>query len=260
MHGELVSSSTDSRIRSLVAVHVAFGVAAALAARMELHPSALPDILILPLIASAVCQAVLLAFWVVSSTATPPLRLGALAGGAVCIEALLASIVNGELAGIGITTLAATSLSLLMLRRFGISLVRLVDSTQPKLDGVAGMRFSIRSLMLVTAATAFLIAGAQALRAGPTGPSRVNPVLGLCFTAVALAALWAGLGQARPLVRGPVVVVLAICLGAFFAIAANAHSAGWAYITLTMLLFSTGLLASLLVIRSAGFRFLKIHS
>jgi hypothetical protein len=261
MHGELANTSDERVIRNLANVHVAIGIAAAIAARIDLPPTVgLPHILVAPLIASAMCQAVLLALWVVNSTASPFVRLGALAGGVVYVEALVANIVTGELFGIGITTLAATSLSLLVLRRLGIVLVRRVDSNRPDPDATAGLRFSIRSLMIVTAAVAILIAGAQALRAGPTGPRRVNPVLGLCFTAVGLVALWAGLGHARPFLRGPVLILLALSLGVFFAIAANAHRAGWIYVLLTMLLFSTGLLASLSLIRACGYRYGKMHT
>ncbi len=43
-------------------------------------------------------------------------------------------------------------------------------------------------------------------------------------------------------------------LGAFFAAAVHAHSAGWVYILLTMLLYSAALLGSLAVVRSCGYR------
>jgi hypothetical protein len=258
MHDELANTSARRRIRNLAIVHVAFGIIAALSARIELPaPSSLPHILIVPLIASVACQAVLFAFWAVNWNASHFLRAGALAGAAVYLEALMANIATGELFGVGIATLVATSVSLLTLRRFGIGLVRHVDSRQPDQRLAVGLQFSIRGLMLVTAVAAILIVGAQTFRAGPAGPHRVNPVLGLCFTSVGLVALWAGLGHARPLVRAPVLILLAMSLGAYFAFAANAHAAGWIYIMLTMLLFSTGLLASLLVIRTRGYHFGK---
>ena len=108
--------------------------------------------------------------------------------------------------------------------------------------------------MLVTAAVAFLVAGARALQATLPGFRLLNPVLGLCFAAAGLVALWAALGNARPLWRCPTVFVFAALLGACFAIAAGAHTAGWVYIMLIMLFYSAALLGSLLVIRSCGFR------
>jgi len=90
------------------------------------------------------------------------------------------------------------------------------------------------------------------------GPSLLrNSVFGLCFTAVGLAAVWAALADARPRWRGPVVFGLAAILGVFFAVAANAQTAGWVYILLSMLLDSAALLGSLLVVRSCGYRLVR---
>ena len=76
----------------------------------------------------------------------------------------------------------------------------------------------------------------------------------LCFVGVGLVSLWAVLGDAYPLRRGPVVFVLSPVLGVFFAFATNANSDGWTYILLIMLLYPAALLGSLLVVRSRGYR------
>jgi hypothetical protein len=111
--------------------------------------------------------------------------------------------------------------------------------------------------MLFTAAVALLSAGARALRETPHRIISLTTVWALCFVAVGLVALWAALGNARPLRRGPVVFALSPVLGVFFAFAAGAHRAGWFYIILTMLLFPAFLLGSLLVVRSCGYRIVR---
>ena len=102
-----------------------------------------------------------------------------------------------------------------------------------------------------------LCAVARALE-GYRNPFLFVPVWALCFVAVGLVSLWAMLGDASPLRRGPVVFVLSPVLGAFFAFAAGAHQAGWIYILLIMLLYPAALLASLLVVRSCGYRLLRL--
>ncbi len=79
----------------------------------------------------------------------------------------------------------------------------------------------------------------------------------MCFVTAGLVALWAALGDARPLWRGPVVFVLAPVLGIFFAVAAGADTAGCFYITLAMLLYAALLFRSLLVVRSRGYRLVR---
>ena len=119
-----------------------------------------------------------------------------------------------------------------------------------------GLRFSIRGLMIFTAAVALVCAVARALE-GSRSPFLFIPVWALCFVAVGLVSLWAVLGNAHPLRRGPVAFVLSPVLGAFFAFAANAHQAGWIYILLIMLLYPAALLGSLLVVRSCGYRLVR---
>jgi hypothetical protein len=110
--------------------------------------------------------------------------------------------------------------------------------------------------MIFTAAVAVICAGARAL-AGARSPFLFMPVWAVCFVSVGLVSLWAVLGDAHPQRRGPVVFVLSPILGACFAFAANARPEGRIYILLIMLLYPAALLASLLVVRSCGYRLVR---
>jgi hypothetical protein len=110
-------------------------------------------------------------------------------------------------------------------------------------------------MMLVTAAIAILIAGARALRELP-GPFLIlNPLFGLCWALTGLIAIWAALGNAPPISRAPAVFGASVILAVVFAFAANAHQPGWVYVISSMLVYAAVLLASMLVIRSCGYRF-----
>jgi hypothetical protein len=154
-------------------------------------------------------------------------------------------------------TVTVTTATLLVVRALGVRLTRLADPAQPARPEIEGFRFSIRGLMLVTAAVALLSAGARALQEGPASFVLLMGVWAMCFVAVGLVALWAALGLGHPLGRGAVVFLLSPGLGAFFAFAAQAHRAGRVYIVLVMLLYATVLLGSLLVVRSCGYRFVR---
>ncbi len=73
--------------------------------------------------------------------------------------------------------------------------------------------------------------------------------------AVGLISLWAALGDARPLRRGPAVFVSSLVLGAFLAVPAT--TAGRVYIHLIMVLYPTALMGSLLIVRSCGYRLVR---
>jgi hypothetical protein len=111
--------------------------------------------------------------------------------------------------------------------------------------------------MILTAAVALLCAGTKALQESPIRLLLLVLFWALCFVTVGLVSLWAALGEARQLRRSPVVFVLSPMLGAFFAFACGAHSAGWVYILLIMLLYPAALLGSLLVVRSCGYRLVR---
>jgi hypothetical protein len=210
-----------------------------------------------PLFASALCQAFLLALWSTTSRISRWWRMAGLVAGAVYLEALFPSDLRREFFGISTITITVTTVTLLVLRALGVKLTRNHDTGQPARTGTEGLRFSIRGLMLFTAVVGILSAGARALRQSPKGFVLLMVVWALCFVTVGLVGLWATLGNARPHGRGTVVSVLSPILGAFFAFAADAHAAGWTYVVLIMLLYPLLLLGSLLVVRSRGYSIVR---
>jgi hypothetical protein len=258
---------SNRRLLLLVVGNIILGVVAALLVRVDLHdpfglaalfpPSGLKDILLVPFFASVFCQALLLALWGAYSGVSPWLRMAGMVVGTVYLEALLPDRMRREFLGISTITVTVTTATLLVMRALGVRLNRQDESAQPMRAEPEGLRFSIRGLMLFTAAVALLSAGARALQDTPRRLFLQEAVLAMCFVAAGLMALWAGLGNARPPHRGAVVFALSPVLGAFFAFAVHAHKAGWAYIMLTMLLYPAVLLASLLVVRSCGYRLVR---
>jgi hypothetical protein len=248
----------DRRLQILAVAHIALGVVTHFLAHVELRlPYGLEHILMVPFVASALCQAFLLSLWGAASQANPWMRLAGLVVGAVYLEALFPADLKREFLGTSTVTIVVTTATLLLVRWLGVRLARQVEVDQSAKQEAEGLRFSIRGLMIFTAVVALLCAVARALQESPTRPFLLVLVWALCFVAVGLVSLWAVLGNADPLRRGPVVFVLSPGLGAFFAFAANAHEAGWIYILLTMLLYPAALLGSLLVVRSCGYRLVR---
>lgn len=255
--------TADRRLLKLAVGNLILGVVAALLAHIQLPdpfglaqvlpPFGLRDILLVPLIGLVLCQGVLLALWGASSGVSPWLRMAGLVAGAVYLEALFPATMRREFFGISTITIVVTTATLIVVRMLGVRLTRRDDPGPPIRAETEGLRFSIRGLMLFTAAVALLSAGARALQDTPRHFLLLAAVWAMCFVAVGLVALWAALGSARPLNRAPIVFVLSPVLGIFFGFAAHADRAGWVYITLTMLMFPALLLGSLLVVRSCGY-------
>jgi hypothetical protein len=254
----------DRRLRNLAVAQIALGIVAVVLAPIRLPdhlglarllpPSGPERILVAPLFALTMGQAVLIALWGLASASSPWRRLAGLVAGAAYLEALLALGLDGEFLGTASVTIAVTTASLLVVRVLGVRIVRQAGEGQAGRPETEGLRFSIRGLMIFTAAVALLSAGARALQASHGRFILMAAVWALCFVAVGLVALWAALGQAPPRRRAPVVFALSPVLGTLFAHAAQAHHAGCFYIILTMLLYPADLLVSLLVVRSCGYR------
>ena len=77
----------------------------------------------------------------------------------------------------------------------------------------------------------------------------------ICFVAVGLVSLWAALGDARPLRRGPAVFILPPALGAYLAVFAMGI-----FPVPIMVLYPMALMGSLLVVRSCGYRLVRRDS
>lgn len=254
----------DNRLRNLTVAHIVLGIVAVVAAPVRLPdllglaqilpPFGLERILIAPLFALVMGQAVLIALWVVAGGQSPWIRLAGLIAGTIFLEAILAVGLNGEFIGAGSVTIAVTTAALLLIRALGVRIARQAGEGHAQRHEPDGLRFSIRGLMTLTAAVALLSAGARAFQENNGRFLLMAAIWALCFVAVGLVALWATLGQARPRRRVPAMIVLSPVLGGFFASASKAHQAGQFYIFVTMILYPVVLLASLHVIRSCGYR------
>jgi hypothetical protein len=245
------------QLQFLALVHIVLGGVTGILAPVELStPFGLGHISVVPFIASALCQAFLLSFWVAASHVPPWMRLAGLVAGAVYLEALVPSDLRREVMGISTITIVVTTATLLVVRWLGVRFRRQNDPGQSAVHEPEGLRFSIRGLMIFTAVVALICAVVRALE-GSRSPLLLIPVWAMCFVAVGLVSLWAVLGYSQPLRRGPVVFVLSPVLGAIVAFVAGVHQAGWVYILLIMLLYPAALLGSLLVVRSCGYRLVR---
>ena len=211
----------------------------------------------MPVVAASFCQAFLLAFWGATARLSIWARLAGLVVGAVYLEAILPHHVVREALGASTITIVLSTAALLVVRCSGAALIREGEPGQAALAQTEGLRFSIRGLMLFTATVALLCAGARALQDSPNRVFVVLVVWVVDGVGIGLVALWVALGNSRPRRRAPAVFAISPVLAAFFAFAVRAHSAGSVLITLTMLLYSALLLASLVVVRSCGYRLVR---
>jgi hypothetical protein len=251
------------RLALLVVVHLAGG--ALLGGYGILRGGRLPGLAwehlpVAALLALTFGQACLLGFWAAFSAASGWLRLGGLVAGAVYLEVLTAAGSNDDdflfmasiAAGVIATVLLTTRLRWAELRR--------VEAAGPRPDA-EGLRFSIRGLMLFTLGVALLMGGARGTRQafGHLGPGLfVTAVWSLSLVVLALAACWATLGPGRPWARVAAVSLGAVASGALFAYGIG-EDRSWeslGYFVIITAGQSALVLASLLVVRSAGLRLL----
>ena len=252
----------DRRLWSLAAGHLGLGLITSLAASVTLPdpfglavtlpPYGLSNVLLVPFLAVAFCQAVLIALWGASSGVSPWVRKAGLVAGPFYLEALFHADPVREFAGMSTIAIIVTTAAFLAMRARGVRLTHRDGPDPPATAG--GLRFSIRGLMLFTAAVALLGAGARALRESSHRSFLLSAVWALVFVAAGLAATWAMLGKSRSIRRGPIAFALSSVLGALFAFATDFNPAGQVYIILTMLVYPTLLLGSLLIVRSCGYR------
>jgi hypothetical protein len=205
------------------------------------------------MIVSGVCQAFLLSFWVVTSSASHWKKIMAVVTGTIYLEVLLGSAVARDIGGLATVTVTATAASLLMLRAKGVICVR----QAPEKPVAEPIRFSIRGLMLLIAIAAVFITVARTLQEMTEKTVPLNIFFSLCIVTVGLVATWAVLGAAEPFRRSAIVLILSPVLGVLFAIAASADQGAWVFIILTTILYSVAMLASLLIVRSCGYRWTR---
>ena len=224
----------ERRLLGLATIHFVLGLVTRVLALTKISTRYGLELLpVVPLFTVVLCQASLIALWGVASTSSAWKRTVGLVAGAVYLEALLAPDLSREVRGIATVTITVTTACLLVLRGLGIRVARRGGTVLRPNAEPGGLRFSIRGLMIFTAAVAVLSAGARAsMRATPAQFLLLTTIWAMCFVAVGLVALWAAPGEARLWLRGPIVVVISPVLGAFFAFAASAYRDGWVYILL----------------------------
>jgi hypothetical protein len=258
---------TGNRVlRRLVVAHLALGLLTVAVAPIEIHfpakfasffaPHGLSHVLIVPLFATVMCQAFLLAVWAETSLSSPWLRLGVIVAGTVYLEALIGFGSERELWGCATVTTVATLVCLLLIRWLrgtrGNESVPVRDSGHK----AGGLRFSIRGLMLFTAAVALLITQMRFVE-GLSPLVLVHTYFwGLSFVVAGPIALWSVRCYPSSLRRLPAAFAASVTLGFLFARSVHAHTSGWVYILLTMLLYPAFLSGSLMVVRSYDDRLL----
>jgi hypothetical protein len=220
---------------------------------------------LVPLLGVVLCQACLLGFWAAFSQAAVWKRLALLLVGAIYLEILVG--VGGFMMGEDLNFLAS-SCSLVLagilafVRRKKAHLQHFPG--QPPQSIPEGLRFSIRGLMAFTLVFAVLVAGVKGLREHSLNSSRISEIAyilalwSVFFVVTGLAAIWAALGRTQPFVRCTVVLTISVVLGGLFPYGFNAKTMdSFIYIISIMVLQAVILLASLLVVRSCGYRFVR---
>jgi hypothetical protein len=83
-------------------------------------------------------------------------------------------------------------------------------------------------------------------------------VWSLCFAIVGMASVWGGLGLAHPMPRNAVLLVMSAVLGLLFMYAVNSDEPqAYFYSVSVMMLQAVVLIASLLIVRSCGYRLVR---
>jgi hypothetical protein len=260
---EGIMMSDDDKLSTLAGAHVAIGLLAAILVPVG-RPilGRLDDILIVPLIASSLSLAFLLALWGVTCTASLWKRIAGLVAGTVYLETLLVLALDSTILYLATATIAFTTAWLLVFWAKGFTVTRPVTMAPFAQVNNEQSRFSIRGLMLLIAVVAVLSASAKVLRAIPF-PYKVhllNNLFSICFVAVGFVALGSVLVKVQPFGLVSVAVFLSPVLGAYCAFAASTDGNEWIYIILTFILGSAAMIASFLVVRSCGYRIVSSHS
>jgi hypothetical protein len=252
----------DNRLKALAGAHFAIGLLIGILATIRLPiPVWLEAIRLVPLIASSLSQAFLLSLWVVTCTTSFWKRIAGLFAGTVYLEMLLSLAVSRTFLYVSAVTLVITTASLLVLRTKGFGFIRQFPKVPLARAESEPLMFSIRGLMLLTAAVALLSVVARALQAISFPERRIFIIIlfPICFVTVGFVGFWSVLVKAQPFGRASFAVVLSPILGVFLAIASSADHAG-VYIIVTLILYLVAMLGSFLVVRSCGYRFVRSHS
>jgi hypothetical protein len=255
-----ISASGERRpIWLLVAAHVVFGLIFSFwSAAQGRLPIALDALLVVPVFGLTFAQASLLGFWAAFSPAAWWIRLAGLVGGVVYLEIIFAIGLPGE------PSLLVTMTTVGIAAVFGVvhwRYARLECFPQHvSLTVQEGLKFSIRGLMILTFVAAVVLVGIRTLRenALTERPLLFVAAWSLCFAVVGMAAVWGGLGLARPLPRNAVVLLLSAVLGLLIIYSYDSgEPQSYFYSVSVMILQAAVLMASLLIVRSCGYRLVR---
>jgi hypothetical protein len=207
------------------------------------------------------CQSCLLAFWAAMSQSPLWKRLLGLCGGTgyLWVFAKLARTGFSLFDGLSISTVPTVIVAVVLLV-FRFSKVELRrDADDATYGDRHGLQFSIRGLMLLTFAVALLTAAATGLR--NVGPAydyvRDQSAFSVCFVVVGLASPWATLRTGLPITSTVAVPIVSLLLRWSITYGQIETTAERHFDYGITLLHALTLLASLLVVRSCGYRLVK---
>lgn len=245
----------------LVAAHFGVGVAVVAAAHLGLQrPSVLGRILLVAAFAVIFCQSGLVGFWTAMSPASTWKRATGLIAGMIFLETMLLWC-RGEFMFMPTIMTGFVAILLALFRICGVELLAVADP--PREFNRQTLQFSIRGLMLLTLLVAVLVTvGKQVRQTGLYGDEFffLLAAWALAFAATDIAAVWAALSRNRPLVPGGAVLILSIALGILVCWGLGGVGDDWIYVPTIMLLQTAMLLASLLVVRSNGYRMVRYRT
>ncbi len=120
-------------------------------------------------------------------------------------------------------------------------------------------QFSIRGLMLLILLVAVLVTVGKQFRLTDLYGYNLFllAVWALAFAVTAIAAVWAALSPKRPLLPSGGVLILSVAVGLLLCWGLGGVGDDWIYLPTIMLLQTALLLASLLVVRSSGYRMVR---
>lgn len=261
LFSEKATSGEQLPIWLLLAAHVGLGPFFCIwAAIEEGNGFVLPSPLIIPLYGFVLAQTLLLTFWTIFSSAAWWIRLTGLVVGSIYLEFTIALGIQTPYYDLLPAMVAVGGTAVFGAIRWRCTSLRRFSQKTPQ-RGQEGVKFSIRGLMLFTFVVAVMIIGVREFRENVPGgvPELFEMfVWSLCILVTGVAATWVGLGLARPMLGNIGVSLLSAILGALFVYGIiQGGPFAYFYITLTMVLQAAVLIASLLVVRSCGYRLVR---
>ncbi len=250
----------------LVFVHGLLAGAGALFCRMGKHYLSLGasleivDAALLAFMSLIICQASLLGIWAALGRTVFLMRLGVTLVG-ICGLSVTLCFGIGEMESEWFVLVA--SVTFFVMTVLGIPQwfrVRAMHIDDSRKTTVSEIQFSIRHLLIVTLLVACLLGIGRYL--GPTIPSldvfAFGAALATCFATTATLAVWAMLGISQLPLRVSVAFAATILTAgtAYFAMEASHIDPGTIWFAI-VILYGAMLLASLWVVRLAGYRLLR---